>query len=153
MTHLYSILERLNNPKLSKVEVGQRQAFLSLLADAHFGAKSRVLSVSCGEGIWDYLVLNGGFGIASIDATDIVSCPVSLSDQKLLESKGDWHFHQVQTDSPLPFDNDLFDLIFHQDVIEHTEKPYSFMKEQYRVLRGGGMYCWNAKSLKANELH
>jgi 2-polyprenyl-3-methyl-5-hydroxy-6-metoxy-1,4-benzoquinol methylase len=139
MKHLSSILERLNNPKLSKFEASQRQAFHGFLADAHFGAKSRALSVSCGDGIWDYLVLNGDFGIASIDATDIVSCPVSLSDQKLLESKGDWHFHQVQADSPLPFDNDLFDLVFHQDVIEHTERPYSFMEEQYRVLRGGGV--------------
>jgi len=138
MNHLQTIPERLNNKKIPKLEICQQEVFNNLLKGEHFLSNSNSLSVSCGDGIWDYLVLNGGFGIGSIDATDIVSCPVSLSDQKLLKSKGGWNFHQVQGDSSLPFDNDLFDLVFHQDVIEHTEKPYSFIAEQYRVLRSGG---------------
>jgi len=139
MKHLESILGRLNKSKISKIEIGQRQVFVDLLANAHFSANSRALSVSCGDGAWDYIVLNGGFGITSIDATDIVACPINLSDQKLLKSKGDWDFHRVQVDGSIPFRNGLFDLVFHQDVIEHTNVPYNFMKEQHRVLRSGGV--------------
>jgi ubiquinone/menaquinone biosynthesis C-methylase UbiE len=62
---------------------------------------------------------------------------VQTPDQQLLRTRGARNFHKVQPDSRLPFDDGFFDLVFHQDVIEHTERPYSFMREQYRVLRGG----------------
>lgn len=137
MTHLPSLLDRLNNPKISKIEIGQRQIFSRLIADTRLRQESKALSVSCGDGIWDYLALQGNFGLGAIDATDIVECPVKPSDQQLLRTHGAWRFHRVQPDSRLPFDDGFFDLVFHQDVIEHTERPYSFMREQCRVLRGG----------------
>jgi len=46
----------------------------------------------------------------------------------------------VDASGILPFEDDYFDFVFHQDVVEHTDKPYTFLKEQYRVLRGGGHY-------------
>jgi 2-polyprenyl-3-methyl-5-hydroxy-6-metoxy-1,4-benzoquinol methylase len=48
---------------------------------------------------------------------------------------------------PLPFDPQSFDLIIHQDVIEHTGKPYMFLSEQYRVLRKGGSLVFGTPNL------
>jgi ubiquinone/menaquinone biosynthesis C-methylase UbiE len=51
---------------------------------------------------------------------------------------GDWTFVKVEPSGSLPFKGNCFDFVFHQDVIEHTEMPYGFLNEQYRVLRKGG---------------
>jgi SAM-dependent methyltransferase len=133
------MLERLESSSISKIEQGQRTAFLDLLRDANLSNGSRALSVSCGNGIWDYLALRAGVGITRVDATDIVACAVHASDQAELRSRGEWQFHQTEPDASLPFENDVFDVVFHQDVIEHTARPYHFIREQHRVLRSGGV--------------
>ena len=38
----------------------------------------------------------------------------------------------------LPFRNNLFDIVLCLDVIEHVYKPFSLLKETYRVLKPGG---------------
>ena len=117
MNHLQTISDRLRNRKISKIEIYQRQVFERLLKDAAFLLNSRALSVSCGDGVWDYIALKGAFNLSFIEATDIVSCPVNRADQDQLQNLGHWNFNQVLKEAPLPFDNDKFDLVFHQDVI------------------------------------
>jgi len=38
----------------------------------------------------------------------------------------------------LPFRNDVFDKVISVVVLEHSPNPFSFIKEQYRVLKHGG---------------
>lgn len=38
----------------------------------------------------------------------------------------------------LPFQNDIFDFVISDQVIEHLENPQQALKESYRVLRNGG---------------
>ncbi len=135
--HLKSIEERLNNPNVTKLEQGIRQIFVRFIADDRF-ADGRLLSISCGEGTWDYLALRVNNEISQIIATDIVDCPVMPNDEKLLKSVGNWQFVKLIPDEKLPFENEFFDVVYHLDVIEHTEKPFLFLQEQYRVLRQGG---------------
>lgn len=99
---------------------------------------AKALSVSCGDGIWDYLALSSNTGVSAITATDVVECPVKSGDVELLRSLGEWSFQQILPDAALPFSQDSFDVAFSQDVIEHTPRPFRFLSEQYRVLRGGG---------------
>ena len=134
--HLPSINDRLKNPKLSYIEKLQREVFLELINDFGFD-NGKSLSVSCGDGVWDYLALSNKTGINNIVAVDIVPCPVNVKDQLLLK-QWLWEFVQVKSDGKLPFNNGSFDFVWHIDVIEHTEKPYLFLSEQYRVLREGG---------------
>ena len=136
--HLLSIDERLNNPKISKIEIGQRESFVDALRKINLTNGAHALSVSCGDGIWDYLALREKIGISKITATDIVECPVRETDQELLRRMGEWEFARTEPDKSLPFADETFDIVFHQDVIEHTEKPYLFVQEQCRVLRRGG---------------
>jgi ubiquinone/menaquinone biosynthesis C-methylase UbiE len=97
------------------------------------------LSVSTGDGLSDYFVFSNTKGtVKKIIATDIVDNPVDKEGQKLLKKLGDWEFKKVGAEKPLPFSDEYFDLVFHQDVVEHVKKPYLFLSEQYRVLKKGG---------------
>src|SRR3954454_22295416 len=40
-------------------------------------------------------------------------------------------------DLPLPFDDDSFDQVLMQDVIEHVAEPIRFMEELHRICRSG----------------
>ena len=84
-----------------------------------------------------YFQIRGG-AIKKIVATDIVDNPVDKESIDVLKKLGDWEFKKVEAEKPLPFPNESFDLVFHQDVIEHVKKPYLFVSEQYRVLKKGG---------------
>jgi len=149
MARLPSIMERLENPKLSVVERLQREAFLDVLKSMNF-RQANGLSVSCGDGIWDYLALSSPIGISAITATDVVNCPVNRLDIELLKASGKWDYVQVVPDSHLPFDNGTFDVCFSMDVIEHTRCPNLFLSDQHRVLRGGGGTFTNKSCMKNN---
>lgn len=138
MEQLMTIQDRLSNPNLSKLERAQRKVFIDIVTNLK-AKEGLALSVSCGDGIWDYLVSQNNQHIKKIIATDIVDCPVSEGDHALLKSCSDWHFVKVNPSGILPFSDDSFDFVFHQDVLEHTEKPYRFLSEQYRVLKKGGL--------------
>jgi len=141
LSNLKSIEERLNNNKISQVEITQREVFIQEMKKLD-KAKTKALSIGCGDGIWDYLAFNNAY-INNIEATNIVSCPVHIDDQTLLKQNGQWAFNQVDTSGKLPFKDNSFDLVFHQDVIEHTNTPHNFLAEQFRVLNGGDNCVWN----------
>ena len=136
MNHLKSITDRLHNPLAGKMELSKRKVFINRVKTLAAN-KGIALSVGVGDGIWDYLIFRNS-NIHSIIATDVIACPVSRPDQALLKQLGDWKFLQIGPEAGLPFDDCSFDIIFHQDVIEHTEKPYLFLQEQHRVLKNGG---------------
>ena len=131
-----SIAEQYSRPS-SQIESCQREVFPNMVKE--FGFKDiMALSVSTGNGIWDYIFFKNFSGIKKIVATDIVEEAVKKSDQILLRSLGTWEFIKVAPDGILPFDEQTFDLVYHLDVIEHTDNPLLFLSEQYRVLRSGG---------------
>ena len=138
--HLKTLKERKDNSRLSPIEISYRNIFKELLQDINIKEKNGVaLSVSTGDGLSDYLVFsNSGGAIKKIVATDIVDNPVDKESVEILKKLGDWEFKKVEAEKPLPFPNESFDLVFHQDVIEHVKKPYLFVSEQYRVLKKGG---------------
>jgi SAM-dependent methyltransferase len=69
----------------------------------------------------------------------------------------------VHPDQPLPFENESFDLVVTDMVVEHVEKPQEVSTELLRVLRPGGFLCvrtpnkWSyvalAATLVPNRLH
>lgn len=135
MSELMSIAEQYSRPS-SQIESCQREVFPNMVKD--FGFKDiTALSVSTGNGIWDYILFKN-FSASKIVATDIVEEAVKKSDQILLRFLGTWEFLKVEPDGILPFDEQTFDLVYHLDVIEHTDNPFLFLSEQYRVLRSGG---------------
>ncbi|MCX6794942.1 MAG: methyltransferase domain-containing protein [Candidatus Falkowbacteria bacterium] len=145
--HLNSLKDRLNNPKISVIEISQRNCFIDWLQKLELPRDSKALSVSVGDGVWDYLAFSNNKNITKIIATDIVENPVNQDDVAALNTIGKWEFEKVSAEKPLPFPAESFNLIFHQDVIEHVEKPFLFLSEQYRVLRKGGTLIFGTPNL------
>jgi ubiquinone/menaquinone biosynthesis C-methylase UbiE len=137
MSNLLSIRDRLYRHPLSRIEKLQRESFITTIKQLKL-SRAKALSVSCGDGIWDYMALSSNTGIIEITATDVVDCPVKENDIKLLRATGQWNFKKVIADATLPFESNSLDVAFSQDVIEHTTKPFKFLSEQYRVLMCGG---------------
>ncbi len=137
MEHVKSIKERLNNCKMSHLERYQREFFINFLNSTNFPDNAKALSVSCGDGIWDYLVLKNS-NLKEVVATDIVDCPVKKEEQDFFKEFGLWKFEKIKAEQRYPFVDQNFDFIFHQDVIEHVQKPFLFLQEQFRVLKSGG---------------
>jgi len=144
---LKRISERLDDSKTSKIEKVQRQSFISLLNKLPLSNNSKAISISTGDGCWDSLVFDKEPRIVKIEATDIVSNPVNVDDQVMLSNMGEWIFTQVVKESVLPFKEGLFDLVYHHDVLEHVQKPFLFINEQYRVLRKNGFLVLSTPNL------
>ncbi len=116
--HLKSIIERLDDPKLSRVEFVQRVAHIDLIKKVKPTSNNlKMLSFSCGDGIWDMLSAKNNLKIKTIIATDIVDNPVKLDDQKLIKEYADWSFKKLIPDAGLPFGDNEFDIIICKNVI------------------------------------
>ena len=72
------------------------------------------MSVSVGNGFWDYLVFsNMGTDIKKIIATDVVDNPVDKEGIETLKTLGDWEFKKVEAEKILEeaFFNKVLDSI------------------------------------------
>lgn len=106
---------------------GVTEQTLSLLCADTQGSKTgvKVLNVGCGrKGQMDYLNALGydAFGV-DFDIED---------DTERVK------FHDLNTQDPLPFDAEFFDVIICQEIIEHIENPWLLMRKIKRVLKNNG---------------
>ncbi|MBF0555127.1 MAG: methyltransferase domain-containing protein [Nitrospirae bacterium] len=147
MQRLLTLQERLSNPRISELESAQRAVFEDFVKNSKLPANSIGLSVSVGDGIWDYLAFKSCKNIKKLFASDIIDCPVNYKDIALLQTLGVWEFHKVTKETVLPFASSFFDLVYHQDVIEHVENPVLFLSEQYRVMKKGGVLILGTPNL------
>src|SRR5262245_57555888 len=88
-------------------------------------AQSTILDFGCGEGETVYQLRSLGFNAYGVD--------IKLSRQetflRLIPSEGKYR---------IPFDNDTFDFIFSDQVLEHAKNLPEALSEMNRVLRFGG---------------
>ena len=145
--HLKFLKERLFNPNLTSMEKAHRQSFVQAIKDVELPMGAVALSVSTGDAFWDYMVFNSSKRVRRIMATDIVDFPDDEEGLALLRQEGEWEFVKTSPDPDLPFGKEEFDLAFHQDVLEHTEKPFAFLSEQFRVLKKGGKIVFGTPNL------
>lgn len=146
-TYLPTLKERLNSTTVSTIETLQRKTFITVMKSLELPKYSQALSVSCGTGFWDYLLFKENKNIKKITATDIVKCPINAENINFLNRIGTWNYVRVEPEKKLPFRNSEFNLIFHNDVIEHVNKPFMFLSEQYRVLKKGGFLVFSTPNL------
>jgi len=142
-----SIIKRILLQKNHPVWRSQYNLFVREISKLELAGHSTALSVSCGDGMWDYLAFENNRNIGTIIATDVVDCPVKEEDIRLLNSGHEWFFRKAVPDSVLPVDDNSCDLVFHQDVIEHTAKPFLLLRENYRVLKDGGYLLFGTPNI------
>lgn len=124
-----SIKIRYEANKTAKFQRTQTELFLDLLDKKY----DKALEVGCGKGYFSYAgALNKKFA-------NCYGCDV-FADYQVKEIKK--HANSVTykniKNSRLPYSDNLFDLVFSMDVIEHVNKDIDFIKEKIRVCKKGG---------------
>lgn len=119
--------KRLNSAK--RFQTDQYSTFISLLPDR--GEKS--LEVGCGKGFFSYLV--GLSGIKQIYGCDVYS---DMQKEEIANVATTVNYRGVKSDNLIPYADNVFDLVFSMDVIEHVEKDYQFIKEHIRTCKRSG---------------
>lgn len=140
------LLERLYNANPSRVELAQREKFCELISKIRI-VDARALSFSTGCGIWDYFAATNNRGISAIHATDVVRGGVSERSRRLLLTEVNWEFVMLEKECELPFEEKSFDLVYHNDVLEHVKFPYFALQEQYRILKVGGTILFSTPNI------
>jgi ubiquinone/menaquinone biosynthesis C-methylase UbiE len=135
---IHGISRRVDYLKAHPVWGAQYEVFRKTVSRLDLPAGSTALSVSCGDGTWDYLAFAGNPAITRMIATDVVDCQVNEDDIHLLNNNGQWSFLWVAPDSELPVSDECCDFVMHLDVIEHTTRPYLLLRENFRALKPGG---------------
>jgi len=92
---------------------------------------SRILEIGCSTGA---LVRDlGQEGFLDVNGVDI-----DLSAIEAAKKRGLSHVQQVNSEKPLPFIHQTFDLVISSDVLEHISDEQRALHEWHRVLKHGG---------------
>ncbi len=54
---------------------------------------------------------------------------------------------RIEDDSVIPFGDNVFDLIYSIEVVEHTKRPYDFFEQAYRKLKPGGWLLFSVPNI------
>jgi SAM-dependent methyltransferase len=110
--------------------LGRRKIFLAVLDQALGGRKERALDFGCGTGAFlPYLERYGDVSAVDVDESAVAFC----------HQRGRSEVLHVRAGSPLPFEDETFDLVTTLDVIEHIDDDVTALRELRRVLRPGGV--------------
>lgn len=95
----------------------------------------KVLEVGAGTGRTSFELQQAGAYVIVLDYSEN-----SLRIVQELFSSVNKRIEIIQADAfHLPFKNDVLDIVFHQGLLEHFKTPQPLLKENYRVLRPGGL--------------
>lgn len=99
-----------------------------------------------GSGIGDYVIAARKLGIDAVgiepDQIGVGSFETSLSIAKDRADDQSWFYDGVG--ESLPFDNESFDLITMNQVLEHVQDVDKVLEESFRVLKVGGVLLLNS---------
>lgn len=111
----------------------KRHSQLYSLISSYVDNESKVLDVGCAMGgFLDYLHKQG---LKNLYGIDLIEGYVSYA-----KKKNDCNIKLGAAES-IPFDDNLFDLLVLDQVIEHSVEPIKAFMEAKRVLVDGGLFC------------
>ena len=109
--------------------------------------KISILNIGCANCLYDIEIMNFlkknniNFAFTSADIKDGVVDKKLLNDLK----KYDWNFKKINKD--FKYSNLKYDVIMHHDVLEHSFKPYKFIKNIKKSLNNNGLHIFTTPNL------
>lgn len=105
--------------------------------------EARLLDVGCGDGEFTLQVAEK-IGTSSVFGIDVLK-----ENVKQAEGRGITCFQADLDEARFPFEDESFDAVCANQIIEHLSKTDAFVKEIYRVLRPGGYAVISTPNLAA----
>ncbi len=127
----------------SEIAIPESDLFFSRLIDycTETGkdiASVKVLDWGCGRGGYVGSLLSKGIDAYGVDIDKVV-----LEQSKSLFTDKKWNHEErivlISTDNKSPFDNEYFDFIFSDQVIEHVSNVTSLFNELNRISKSGAL--------------
>ncbi len=87
---------------------------------------SKILIAGAGQGSLEQSLLKNGVHAKDIQSVDLNPDQFKLADVAI---------RFCDLDGPLPFEDEVFDICFATEVIEHLHNPHNLIDEAYRVLK------------------
>ncbi|MGI5827766.1 MAG: methyltransferase domain-containing protein [Patescibacteria group bacterium] len=101
--------------------------------------KGKFLDAGCGKGELLYFMSKKGYQVYGVD---YARASIKLTSEYLRKKKVEGIVKQADV-RDVPFEDDYFDVIISEDVIEHLDNEKAsldFLNEAYRVLKPGGKF-------------
>ncbi len=111
----------------------QRHTQLYNLISSYVNNDSKVLDVGCAMG--GFLDFLHAKGLDSLHGVDVIEDYVNYA-----KKKGDYNIKLGSAES-IPFEDNSFDLLVLDQVLEHLVEPVKAFREAKRVLVDGGLFC------------
>ena len=98
-------------------------------------AGKKILEVGAGSGRDSFQLARDQAQVYVVDYS-----PKSLEIIQDLNKKESSQIHCILADAfQMPIPDNSFDIVFHQGLLEHFRDPYPLLKENYRILKPGGL--------------
>lgn len=94
----------------------------------------KLLDIGCGNGEYT-IAMCYHYGASELYGIDIGAEAIEVANRRGIKA-----IHHDLNNAPYPFDDDMFDLVFAGEIIEHLMSPDGLLEEIKRVLKPGG-YC------------
>jgi SAM-dependent methyltransferase len=102
----------------------------------HLEANSLALEIGCGSGGYAlHLAKNLGYSIVGVDVN---ASGIHNANQLASGRTSRAHFEQCDASKSLPFDDEMFDAVFANDVLCHIPERFNVLLAMFRVLKPGG---------------
>ena len=102
-----------------------------------------ILDVGCGLGGIDVELIER-YQANRVVGIDVEPHLIELAKERInLAGLSDNVEFKLVEPGPLPFDNEVFDVVFSKDAIVHIENKLAFYQEALRVLKKGGVFIWS----------
>ena len=112
--------------------IGRYDQLYNLISN-YINSDFKILDIGCGMGgFLDYLYTQGQKNLSGIDVT------VKYVDYAKKNGRYDIKLGNAEL---IPFDNNSFDLLIIEQVLEHLVEPIKAFQEAKRVLVEGGLFC------------
>lgn len=132
-----SIQDKLNQSLNTVGDMALKRRARSIVMGLDLKDDDRVLEIGCGNGY--YLSLLNRMG-KEISLVGIDNDELALKDAKRFIGDNKVKLHLADA-AKLPFKANFFDKVVMSEVIEHVDEEKECLKEAYRVLKPGGIFC------------